>query len=59
MNVLKDSEMTDYTVPNLKLTVEVPDMFYGKEINVNLKILKVVRKTDYYGTLNVDLDSTM
>jgi len=59
MNVLKDSEMTDYTVPNPKLTVEVLDMFYGKEINVNLKILKVVRKMDYYGTLNVDLDSTM
>jgi len=59
MNVLKDLEMMDYIVLNLKLMEEELDMFYGKEINVKVKILKVVRKTDYYGTLNVNLDSIM
>lgn len=58
-NVLKVSETMVYIVLNLKLMEEELDMYYGKEINAKVKILKVVKKMDYYGTLNVNLDSTM
>lgn len=51
--------MTDYTVLNPLPMEEVLDMLYGNKENVNLKILKVVKKMVLFGTLNVNLDSTM
>lgn len=59
MYALEDSEMTDFTVLNPLLMEEELDMFYGKKINVSTTTPKDVRKTELYGTLNVDKDSTM
>lgn len=59
LNALVDSEMMDFIVLNLLLMEEELDMFFGKKTNVSRIILKVVRKMELYGTLNVNQDSTM
>lgn len=51
--------MTDYTVPNLKLTEEELDMLYGMKINAKEKILKVVKRMELCTIPNVEKVSTM
>lgn len=59
MNALVDSEMTDFTVLNPLLTEEELDTLYGTNKNVSIDTLKDARKTELFGTLNVEKDSTM